>query len=127
MLVVVNEIKTFEERKEELLKLGKEKGFITYEQLALALKGLDLDVEALDDLYDLFNENNISVVSEDMTAKFCGIQLPQYHLSYNDGFDDAEIAEIKRKLVLMEMDLFAKAQRAIVRLDAPEGDVEYIC
>ena len=29
---MVNEIKTFEERKEELVKLGKEKGFITYEE-----------------------------------------------------------------------------------------------
>ena len=46
---MVNEIKTFEERKEELVKLGKEKGFITYEELANKLKGLDLDGDSLDD------------------------------------------------------------------------------
>ena len=34
----MNEIKTFEERKEELLKKGKEKGFLTFEELAAALK-----------------------------------------------------------------------------------------
>ena len=62
---MINEIKTFEERKQELVKLGKEKGFITYEELANALKGLDLDSDALDDLYNVFNENNIAVVSED--------------------------------------------------------------
>ena len=60
---MINEIKTFDERKVELVKIGKEKGFITYEELANALKGLDLDADALDDLYNLFNENNIAVVS----------------------------------------------------------------
>ena len=43
---------------------GKQNGFITYEELAAALKGLDLDVDSLDDLYNAFNENNIAVVSE---------------------------------------------------------------
>ena len=62
---MINEIKTFEERKEELVRIGKEKGYITYEELANSLKGLDLDSDALDDLYNVFNENNIAVVSED--------------------------------------------------------------
>jgi len=62
---MINEIKTFEERKEELVKLGKNKGFITYEELAFSLKGLEIDSDALDDLYNTFNENNIAVVSED--------------------------------------------------------------
>lgn len=61
----MNEIKTFEERKLELVKSGKEKGFVTYEELAAALKGLDLDADSLDDLYNAFNENGIAVVSED--------------------------------------------------------------
>ena len=58
-----NEIKSFEERKEELVKLGKKQGYITYEELAMALKGLDLDADSLDELYNVFNENNIPVVS----------------------------------------------------------------
>ena len=58
-------IKTFEERKEELLKLGKEKGMITFEQLAESLKGLDVDNDSLDELYSLFVENNIEIVAED--------------------------------------------------------------
>jgi len=53
-----NEIKTFDERKQELVKLGKKQGFISYEDLAAALKGLDLDADSLDELYNLFNENN---------------------------------------------------------------------
>ncbi len=62
---MINEIKTFDQRKEELVKKGKEKGFITYEELVVELKGLELDGDALDELYNLFNENNIAVVSED--------------------------------------------------------------
>ena len=61
----MNEIKTFEERKNELVTKGKEKGFVTYEELANVLKGLNLDSDSLDELYNLFNENNIAVVSED--------------------------------------------------------------
>jgi len=61
----MNEIKTFEERKQELVKLGKEKGYVTYEELAASLKGLELDADSLDDLYNAFNENGIAVVSEE--------------------------------------------------------------
>ena len=62
---MINEIKGYEERKKELVKKGKEKGFLTYEELASSLKGLDLDADSLDDLYNVFNENNIAIVSED--------------------------------------------------------------
>lgn len=59
-----SEIKTFDERKKELIKLGKKKGFITYEELAENLKGLELDADSLDDLYNSLRENQIDVVSE---------------------------------------------------------------
>lgn len=61
----MNEIKTFDERKNELVKQGKEKGKITYEELANSLKGLELTSEELDELYNLFFENGIRIVSED--------------------------------------------------------------
>ena len=62
---MINEIKTFEQRKEELIKKGKEKGTISYEELAQALKGLELDADSLDDLYNALNENNITIISEE--------------------------------------------------------------
>ncbi|CCY27810.1 MAG: RNA polymerase sigma factor RpoD [Candidatus Faecisoma sp.] len=62
---MLNEVKTLEERKEELVKKGREQGYITYEQLANSLKGLDLDADSLDDLYNVLMENSIAVVSED--------------------------------------------------------------
>ena len=64
---MVNELKTFEQRKQELLKIGKEKGKITYEELASKLKGLELTGDELDELYNLFNENNIQIIAEDET------------------------------------------------------------
>ena len=60
---MIGEIKTLEERKTELLKKGKEKGFITFEELANAIKGLDVDSDSLDELYNFFVQNNISVVA----------------------------------------------------------------
>ncbi len=62
----MGEIKTFEQRKQELIKKGKEKGILTYEELAESLKGLELDSDSLDDLYNSFHENNIEIISEDM-------------------------------------------------------------
>lgn len=57
------EIKTLEERVEDLLVLGKKEGVITFEQLADSLKGLDIDNDSLDNLYNILVENNIAVVS----------------------------------------------------------------
>ena len=57
------EIKTLEERVEDLLALGKKEGVITFEQLAESLKGLEIDGDTLDKLYNIFVDNNIMVVS----------------------------------------------------------------
>ena len=38
---MVNEIKTFDERKKDLVELGKKNGYLTYEQLAENLKGIE--------------------------------------------------------------------------------------
>ena len=62
---MLNEVRTLEERKESLVALGKQKGYITYEQLADELKGLDVDADTLDDLYNTFIENKIEIVSEE--------------------------------------------------------------
>ena len=62
---MIEEIKTYEERKKELIQIGTEKGYITYEELANSLKGLDLDSDSLDDLYNSLMEAGIQVVSDD--------------------------------------------------------------
>ena len=62
---MISEVKTFEERKEALVKLGREKGYVTYEQLANELKGLDIDADSLDDLYNVLLENKIEILSEE--------------------------------------------------------------
>ena len=62
----MNEIETFDERKKKLIKIGKAKGYITFEQLADNLKGLDMDNDSLDELYNLFHNLGIEVVSDDI-------------------------------------------------------------
>ena len=61
---MVGEIKTLEERKEDLIKRGIENGYITYEELAKELKGLEVDADSLDDLYNTLVENGIEIVSD---------------------------------------------------------------
>ena len=55
----------FEEKKQQLIKKGKENGFITYEILANDLKGIELDSEELDNLYDALVSAGIEIVAED--------------------------------------------------------------
>ena len=62
---MINEIKTFEERKQELLELGKKTNTITFEEIAEHLKGLDTDSDLLDDLYNMFVLNGIEIISPD--------------------------------------------------------------
>lgn len=62
---MVEEIKTMDERKNKLINLGKKQGYITYEQLADELKGLDIDSDVLDDLYNSLVEVGIEIVAED--------------------------------------------------------------
>ncbi|MBR5662731.1 MAG: RNA polymerase sigma factor RpoD [Bacilli bacterium] len=58
-------IKTLEEREKELIELGKKEGYITYEQLAEKLKGLEIDADSLDNLYNMLIENGIAIVADD--------------------------------------------------------------
>ena len=60
------EIKTFEDRKKELIEKGKKNGNkITFEELAEQLKGLEVDNDSLDELYNALVENGIEVVSSE--------------------------------------------------------------
>ena len=62
---MVNKIKTLSEREEELIKIGKEKGYITYEKLAEALKGLEVDSDTLDELYTKLVSNGIEIIASE--------------------------------------------------------------
>ena len=62
---MIGEIKTLEEREKKLIDLGLKQGFITYEQLADELKGLDMDSDALDELYNNLVDAGVNVVSSE--------------------------------------------------------------
>ena len=84
-------IKTMEERKQDLLELGKKEGFLTFEQLANALKGLEMDAESLDDLYNFLRDNNIEVVEEDQESSdgvVDGLELDDESLTKNISIND---------------------------------------
>ena len=58
------EIKSLEERIKELIELGKKQKYITFEQLVESLKGLDMDNDSLDEIYNTLMDNDIQVVAE---------------------------------------------------------------
>ncbi len=60
----MEQIKTLEERENTLIVKGKDKGYITFEELANELKGLEIDNDSLDALYNKLVENNIAIVAE---------------------------------------------------------------
>ena len=65
MKEIKEEIKDLKTREMELVELGKSNGNkLTFEQLAEHLKGLDVDADSLDEIYNILMENNIEVVSD---------------------------------------------------------------
>ena len=60
----MEEIKSLKDREKELLEVGKKQGYITYEVLAEHLKGLDIDADSLDELYNLLIENHIDIITD---------------------------------------------------------------
>lgn len=69
----MKEIKSFADRQKELIELGKKNdNILTFEQLAESLKGLEIDNDSLDELYNSLVENGIEVVSEASTDESGG-------------------------------------------------------
>ena len=90
----MEQIKTLEERENSLIEKGKVKGFITYEELAFELKGLDIDNDALDNLYNILVENNISVVAEaDVDADSGEAKIPEKELEEPVLLSDEDITK----------------------------------
>ncbi|MEG1313058.1 MAG: RNA polymerase sigma factor RpoD [Bacilli bacterium] len=87
---MLKEIKTMAERKENLIALGSTQGFITYEQLAAELKGLEIDADSLDDLYNSFVEYHIEVIAENEVEESDNDDDSEFHIEE----EEVEVEEI---------------------------------
>ena len=56
---------SFEDVLNDLIKTGKNDGFLTYETIAKKTTNLEMNSNNLDELYNALNENNIEIRSED--------------------------------------------------------------
>ena len=118
---MVGEIKTLEERKNKLLALGKKQGYITYEQLADELKGLEVDSDSLDELYNALVEADIDIVAEDVSDDVsceeitADVEVENITLSKDVKINDPVrmyLKEIGRINLLTSDEEFEYAQRA---------------
>jgi len=103
------DIKTFEERKKDLIKLGKRKGYITYEDLASELKGLEMDSDSLDEIYNTFSELEIEVVEEEVDEEDSGdekVLLEDLSIPKNISINDPVRMYLKEigKISLLTLD-----------------------
>ncbi len=89
----IAEIKSLEERISELLKKGKEKKYITFEELADALKGLDIDNDSLDEIYNTLMENEIQVIADEEEAATTEGGIPKVLEEEPILLDDAELTK----------------------------------
>ena len=117
------ELKTFKEREEYLIKKGKEEGFITYEEIAKTLKGLDVDSDNLDELYNKLIADNIEVISEEESVDATEAELFTEDLenSKDVKINDSVkmyLKEIGKIKLLSADEEFEYAKRAV------EGDEE---
>lgn len=87
------EIKSLEERIAELIEIGKKQKFITFEQLVESLKGLDMDNDSLDEIYNTLMDNDIQVIAEEDEDVTDEDGVPKVGLEEPIILDDSEITK----------------------------------
>ena len=58
------EIKSLEDRIKDLIEIGKKEHYVTFEQIVESHKGLEMDNDSLDEIYNALIENDIQVIAE---------------------------------------------------------------
>ena len=69
----------------ELISLGKERGYLSYDEVNDMLPHDLSSTEDLDDLFDLFGSNGIELIGEDIMSEGQVVDLLDFDLKYGQG------------------------------------------
>ena len=90
---------TMEQVQEELLKNGRERGFLTHDEINEGFKSFGLDKDMMDTILDLFDSENINVVEKGGKSVSGDVPIDEI----DDIEDDLDLSDIEK--VVQEADV----------------------
>jgi len=96
---------TMEQVQDELLKNGRDRGFLTHDEISEGFKPFDLDKDMMDSFLDVFDSEGIDVVEK--AEKDVTVDVVPIDASFDEGIDELDLSDIEK--VVHEADVVMPA------------------
>lgn len=88
-----------------LIAKGKEKGFLTYEEIMDALSDIDLDVSQMDEIYEQFAAMGIKITTDSIENESTAAQPEMEQSDSNELLEDNEDADETVEIPLLDLNI----------------------